>query len=171
MKRDAIGLALVLFFAPAGVSAQDEQHSRGFYSFAIGTQITKPVAHGFIVQASMGRSRPGGAGVQFDVFDEQYEARLLGALETMGVIGMSASIIQTTRNNFYHVVGGPGAYYFYRPPTVQGALRPGLSLGSGLAWPLRHLGQPSFCLEFRFSVIFGRDTQRALGTMTLGIQF
>jgi hypothetical protein len=35
MKRGALGLTLVLFLAPAGALAQNEQHAGGFYSFAV----------------------------------------------------------------------------------------------------------------------------------------
>jgi hypothetical protein len=137
-----------------------------------GTQLTRP-AGDFIVQASLGRSRPEGWGVRFDVFDEQFGGRLGGVLATMAVAGVSASVFKATQGHSIQMFEflGPQAYYFYRHPTVQGAVRPGLSVGFGLAWALRRRGSPSLCFEFRFSSIFGEQTQRVLTPITLGIRF
>ena len=176
MKHTAsVGLTLAVLAGPTALCAQDAQPSNGFYGFAVGTHHLWEV-NGFTVQASVGRwrwpkPRSGGLGVRLDAFAEQFEARVASRLETIGVAGVTASVLRATKTLHYHSMVGPSVNYFYRHPSRKGAVRPGFSVGAGLAWALRARGGRWLSLETRFHVIYGPGTLRALDQISLGILF
>ena len=170
-----IAFTLVVSVGPAEVWAQDEQPSNGFYGFAVGTHHLWEV-NGFTVQASVGRwrwpkPRPGGLGVRLDAFAEQFEARVASRFETMGVAGVTASVLRATKTLHYHWMLGPSINYFYRHPSRRGAVRPGFSAGFAFVSASRHPSGIRLSLEARLHGIPGPRTRHFVLPVSLGILF
>jgi hypothetical protein len=69
-----------------------------------------------------------------------------------------------------YLIAGAGAYYFYQDPSAQGAVRPGVSAGAGLAFRVGAHSQ--LFVETRYHKVLGAASSVTwLAPVTLGLRF
>ena len=160
-------------------------------------QLYERSTSGFAMQASVGRQFGDRFGVRLDAFVNHFAVlqppRFAGVMCPMGssppcgsppgsagttnpvgVSALSTSAFLILDPPEYrlrmYLIAGAGAYYFYQHPSIEGAVRPGLSAGGGFT--LRVEGRSQIFVEARYNDILGSPSQRTwLVPLTFGFRF
>ena len=176
----AFGLAFLL--ATSSVAT-----AQTFYGFAGGPEVRGN--GGYAAQASLGRQLARHLALRLDVTTSRFGAPEIfsavaqciacgaGAPPPNGSVGVVAVLANGLVNITapadtvgLYLIAGAGAYYFYQDPSAQGAVRPGVSAGAGLA--LRVGTHSQLFIEARYHDVLGAASSVTwLAPVTLGLRF
>jgi len=195
-----LSLGFILLFAVSSVSpAQMFYGIAGGLNYAGSLPDANPLpdehyTRGLAVQGSIGRQFGDRFGVRLDALVNRFavqatEIKLyqcpMGALcsgapqshtltTPVGVTALRANALLTVDPPAYpvrmYLLAGAGGYYFYQHPSVEGAVRPGLSAGAGFNVKLSSRTQ--VFVEGVYDKILGAPSQPTwLLPFTVGVRF
>jgi hypothetical protein len=194
-----LSFCFILLFAVSSVSsAQTFYGIAGGLNYAGALPDANPLPNehytrGFAVQGSVGRQFSDRFGVRLDAFVNHFAVQAteirafacpMGALcdgsqpntltNPVGVTALRANALLTLDPPAYavrmYLIGGFGGYYFYQHPTIEGAVRPGVSGGVGFNVSVN--GRSRVFVEGLYNKILSAPSQPTwLLPLTVGVRF
>jgi hypothetical protein len=194
-----LSFCFILLLAVSSVSsAQTFYGMAGGLNYAGSLPDANPLpdehyTRGFAIQGSVGRQFGDRFGVRLDAFVNHFavqatESRAfacpMGALcdgsqpntltNPVGVTALRANALVTLDPPAYavrmYLIGGFGGYYFYQHPTIEGAVRPGVS--GGVGFNVRVNGRSRVFVEALYNKILSAPSQPTwLLPLTFGVRF
>jgi len=151
--KTLLSCVILLVGVQPAIAAQTFYGIAGGLNYA-GSLPDEHYTRGFVIQGSVGRQFGDRFGVRLDAFVNHFavqatELKLyqcpMGVLcpgsqqntfaNPVGVTALRANALLTVDPRGYavrvYLIGGVGGYYFYQHPTIEGAVRPGVSGGVG----------------------------------------
>jgi len=195
--RTLLSCVILLVGVQPAIAAQTFYGIAGGLNYAGSLPDANPLpdehyTRGFAIQGSVGRQFSDRFGVRLDAFVNHFAAQAtdffayqcpMGALcepqsqtltTPVGVTALRANALLTVDPPAYpvrmYLLAGAGGYYFYQHPSVEGAVRPGLSAGAGVT--LKVLGRSQVFVEGVYNRILGALSQPTwLLPLTVGVRF
>lgn len=196
--RTLLSCVILLIGVQPAIAAQTFYGVAGGLNYAGSLPDANPLpdehyTRGFAIQGSIGRQFGDRFGVRLDAFVNHFAVQAteirafacpMGALcdgaqpntltNPVGVTALRANALVTLDPPAYaarmYLIAGAGGYYFYQHPSVEGAVRPGLSVGAGFNVRLSRRRQ--VFVEGVYNKILGAPSQPTwLLPLTFGVRF
>lgn len=153
--------------------------------------LPRPQLHGFTVQGTVGRQFGDRLALRLDASLHRFPGQTPDVVValcppnancasppanpgTVGLTALRANALLTLDPPAYavrmYLIGGFGGYYFYQHPTIEGAIRPGVS--GGVGFNIRVNGRSRFFVEGLYNKILGAPSEpNWLLPFTVGVRF
>jgi hypothetical protein len=192
MKTLSLGFILLVVVQPA-LPAQTFYGIAGGLNYAGPAPSDEHYTRGFALQASVGRQFGDRFGVRLDAFVNHFAVQEssikiymcpAGVLcprsqntaftDRVGVTALRASALfkvdPPSADLRMYLIAGAGGYYFYQYPSIEGAVRSGLSAGAG--FNIKVKGRSQVFIEGVYEKILGAPSQPTwLLPLTVGVRF